>query len=455
MGSNLNIFKIGVGPSSSHTVGPMLAGNHFCKLIESSLDEVERIQIELYGSLSLTGKGHLTDMACIIGLNGIAPSDLTPTLKENAIHSALQDHHLSLASHKEISFSYPKDVIFYQDFLPLHENGMRLSAFDGLGKLIASQVYYSIGGGFIATQEELENPIEEKSDTLLELDFSSAEELLNLCKKHSKSIAEISMEYEKQFASQEEIEEYCLKIWDAMRESYRNGCEPKSDILPGSLKLKRRAPELYSKHQNASFNDPLAFLDDISLYAIAIAEENGAGGKVVTAPTNGACAVVPAVMLYLESQLKEQFNQKAIIDFLLTAMAIGSLYKKNASISGAEAGCQAEIGSASSMAAAAMAMVLGASNAQVCSAAEIAMEHHLGLTCDPVAGLVQIPCIERNAFGAIKAISAARMAMSRESTPKVGLDEVILTMYQTGKDMDLRYKETSLGGLAKTFGSVC
>lgn len=454
MGSNLSIFKIGVGPSSSHTVGPMLAGNHFCKLIQSRLSEIERIKVELYGSLSLTGKGHLTDMACIIGLSGIIPSALTPTLKENAIDSALQDHRLSLASLKEIPFSYQEDVVFYQDFLPLHENGMRLSAFDGLGNLIASQVYYSIGGGFIATQEELENPIKEKNDASLELDFSSAEELLKLCEKHSKSIAEISMEYEKQFASQEEIEAYCLKIWEAMKESYRNGCEPKSDILPGSLKLRRRAPELYRKHQDAS-SDPLALIDDVSLYAIAIAEENGAGGKVVTAPTNGACAVVPAVMLYLKNQLKEGFTQKAVIDFLLTAMAIGSLYKKNASISGAEAGCQAEIGSASSMAAAAMAMVLGASNAQVCSAAEIAMEHHLGLTCDPVAGLVQIPCIERNAFGAIKAISAARMAMSRESTPKVGLDEVILTMYQTGKDMDLRYKETSLGGLAKTFGSVC
>lgn len=455
MGSNLNIFKIGVGPSSSHTVGPMIAGNHFCKLIESKLNKIAKIKIELYGSLSLTGKGHLTDVACIIGLNGIAPNALTPDLKESILDCALKGEFLMLAHSKQIPFFYKEDVVFYRDFLPLHENGMRLSAFDESGDLLIAQVYYSIGGGFIATKEELENPIKKDQDIPLEFDFSTAKELLALCERHSKSIAEISMEYEMQFNTAQDIEAYCLEIWEVMKESYRNGCNPHSDILPGSLKLKRRAPELYRKHQSLSRNDPLSFIDDISLYAIAIAEENGAGGKVVTAPTNGACAVVPAVMLYLEDQLKERFDQKAIVDFLLTAMAIGSLYKKNASISGAEAGCQAEIGSASSMAAAAMAMILGANNTQVCSAAEIAMEHHLGLTCDPVAGLVQIPCIERNAFGAIKAVSSARMAMSRESAPKVGLDEVILTMYQTGKDMDLRYKETSLGGLAKTFGSVC
>ncbi|WP_027327340.1 L-serine ammonia-lyase [Helicobacter pametensis] len=454
MGSNLSIFKIGVGPSSSHTVGPMLAGNLFCELITPHLQDVKKIKIELYGSLSLTGKGHLTDLACIIGLSGIKAQELTPTSKESILHLALNDHKLNLAGTQEIPFFYEEDVVFYRDFLPLHENGMRLNAFDAEGKLICSQVYYSIGGGFIATEEELKNPSTTSGDSKLELDFTSAKDLLELCSKYHKSIAEISMEFEKQFHTQEEIEKYCLEIWDAMQESYRNGCEPNSEILPGPLKLKRRAPELYRKHKSTS-SDPLAIVDSVSLYAIAVAEENGAGGKVVTAPTNGACAVVPAVMLYLQEQLKERFGPKMVVDFLLTAMAIGSLYKKNASISGAEAGCQAEMGSASSMAAGAMAMVMGATPAQVCSAAEIAMEHHLGLTCDPVAGLVQIPCIERNAFGAIKAISAARMAMSRESDPTVGLDEVILTMYQTGKDMDLKYKETSLGGLAKTFGSVC
>lgn len=454
MGSNLSIFKIGVGPSSSHTVGPMLAGNLFCELIYSQLEMIERVRIELYGSLSLTGKGHLTDLACILGLNAIRAQELTPSLKEEVLNLAMKEQKIKLASSKEISFSYEEDVIFYKDFLSLHENGMRLSAYDKEGKLICQQVYYSIGGGFIATEEELQAPAKKEGISTLQIDFSSARDLLELCEKHQKSVAEISMEFEKQFHTQEEIETYCLEIWKTMKESYQNGCKPVSSILPGSLKLRRRAPELFKKHINMT-SDPLALVDSVSLYAIAIAEENGAGGKVVTAPTNGACAVVPAVLLYLEEQLKERFSSKVVVDFLLTAMAIGSLYKKNASISGAEAGCQAEIGSASSMAAGAMAMIMGATPAQVCSAAEIAMEHHLGLTCDPVAGLVQIPCIERNAFGAIKAISAARMAMSRESDPKVGLDDVILTMYQTGKDMDLKYKETSLGGLAKTFGNVC
>lgn len=454
MEGNLNIFKIGVGPSSSHTVGPMLAGNFFCELISEQLSQIQRVKIELYGSLSLTGRGHLTDLACIIGLNGIKAEDINPLIKEKVLDFAFKNHKINLACKKEISFVYERDLVFYKDFLPLHANGMRLSAYDVDNNLLKSQVYYSVGGGFVSTEEELKNPIKQERIQELKIDFSNAKELLALCKQYEKNIAEISMEYEKQFRPEEEIKAYCLKIWKVMEESYWNGCQTQESILPGSLKLKRRAPELYKKHKD-SLSDPLDFIDHISLYAIAVAEENGAGGRVVTAPTNGACAVIPAVMLYLKEQLKERFDDKVIVDFLLTAMAIGSLYKKNASISGAEAGCQAEIGSASSMAAAAMAMVMGATPTIVCSSAEIAMEHHLGLTCDPVAGLVQIPCIERNAFGAIKAISAARIAMSRESDPSIGLDEVIKTMYQTGKDMDLKYKETSLGGLAKTFGSVC
>lgn len=444
--SNLSIFKIGVGPSSSHTVGPMLACNLFCNALGENVTKVDRVKIELYGSLSLTGKGHLTDMACIIGLNGIRAKELTPSLKENAISLAMQDHKINLAGKKSIEFEYEKDVVFYQDFLPLHENGMRVSAYSQDGGLVLSEVYYSVGGGFVATEESLKNPPKQEQQEKLKISFSSAKELLELCEKYNKSIAEISLEYEEQFNSKEYIQNYCQEIWNAMQDSYRNGCSTEG-ILPGPLKLKRRAPELLK----SSFDpkDPLSFVDQVSLYAIAIAEENGAGGRVVTAPTNGACAVVPAVMLYLQALYGNEFDKK-VEDFLLVAIAIGSLYKKNASISGAEAGCQAEIGSASSMAAAAAAYVMGGDAYQICSAAEIAMEHHLGLTCDPVAGLVQIPCIERNAFGAIKAISAARMALSRKSQPKVGLDEVIKTMYQTGKDMDHRYKETSLGGLATT-----
>lgn len=444
MSSNLSIFKIGVGPSSSHTVGPMLACNLFCNALGENVSQVERIKVELYGSLSLTGRGHLTDMACVIGLNGIRAKELTPSLKEDTISLAIKDHKINLAGKKEIDFHYDRDIIFYQDFLPLHENGMRVSAFNQRGQSILSEVYYSVGGGFVATEEALSNPQQQVQDQKLEIDFASAKELLSLCEKYNKNIAEISMDYEKQFNSQEYIQNYCKEIWDAMQDSYRNGCSTEG-ILPGPLKLKRRAPELLKSDFDPK--DPLTFIDQVSLYAIAIAEENGAGGRVVTAPTNGACAVVPAVMLYLRALYEDEFDKK-VLDFMLVAIAIGSLYKKNASISGAEAGCQAEIGSASSMAAAAAAYVMGGDAYQICSAAEIAMEHHLGLTCDPVAGLVQIPCIERNAFGAIKAISAARMAISRKSQPKIGLDEVIKTMYQTGKDMDHRYKETSLGGLA-------
>ena len=455
MSSNLSIFKIGVGPSSSHTVGPMLAANLFCKSMENKLDHLSQIKIELYGSLSLTGRGHLTDIACIIGLNGIQAKELTPPLREATLELAYQKNQINFSQKKMIDFVYERDVSFYSDFLPLHENGMRLSAFDANQNLIHSQVYYSIGGGFVATEEELKNPINTQESNSLEFDFNSAKELLDLCLKHKKSIAEIAMAYELQFHSEEEIKKYCLDIWQVMQDSYNNGKNSTETTLPGSLKLKRRAPGL-AKLQ-ARKTDPLAMVDLISLYAIAIAEENAAGGRVVTAPTNGACAVVPATMLYLKQYLGKKFNEKYIIDFLLTSMTIGSLYKKNASISGAEAGCQAEIGAASSMAAAGAAQILGGSNDQILSAAEIAMEHHLGLTCDPVDGLVQIPCIERNAFGALKAISAARLSLDRDSNsqPLVGLDEIITTMYQTGKDMDSRYKETALGGLAATIKTHC
>ena len=453
MGSNLSIFKIGVGPSSSHTVGPVLAANMFCQKLGNSIVKTHRLVVELYGSLSLTGKGHLTDLACIIGLNGLKAKDLTPKIKDDAINLALQGKQINLAGRQKIEFVYERDMIFHSDFLPLHENGMCISAFDEKNELLCKQVYYSIGGGFVATQEELENPVGGEVQQNLELDFSNAKELLELCDKHQKNVAQISLEYEKQFNSEEYIREYCLEIWEAMKDSYANGCNPSADILPGPLKLKRRAPEL--RKQLDKRGDFLGLLDAISLYAIAVAEENASGGRVVTAPTNGACAVVPAVLLYLQDQMGADFNDNVVVDFLLTGMAIGSLFKKNASISGAEAGCQAEIGSASSMAAASAALIMGGSDFQVCSAAEIAMEHHLGLTCDPVHGLVQIPCIERNAFGALKAISAARMAINRESTPAVGLDEVIETMYQTGKDMDLKYKETALGGLAATLKRSC
>ncbi|PAF47434.1 L-serine ammonia-lyase [Helicobacter sp. 12S02232-10] len=454
--SNLNIFKIGVGPSSSHTLGPMLAGNLFCQKIRNKLEKITKIQVCFYGSLSLTGKGHLSDRAIIWGLSGLEAKNLDTLTQETTIAKALKDKKLLLCGQKEIDFNYEKDLLFSKQFLLLHENGLTLKAIDSNGNILDEETYYSVGGGFVKTQQELqkikENGIEKEENPDLKIIFNHSKDILDFCHKQGKNLIQASLEYELQFNTLEHINRYCLEIWTTMQEVYHNGIHPKNNTLPGKLKLHRRAPGLFSRLQATT--DPLGIIDFISLYAIAIAEENASGAKVITAPTNGACAVNPAVLLYLKNHTVGFSDQKAV-DFLLAAMLIGSLYKKNASISGAEAGCQAEIGVASSMAAAAMASVLGADAFIASNAAEIAMEHHLGLTCDPVGGLVQIPCIERNAFGAIKAIMAARMAMSRKSAPKVTLDEVILTMYNTGKDMNLKYKETSLGGLATTLSSIC
>ncbi|EAI0652679.1 L-serine ammonia-lyase [Campylobacter coli] len=453
--SNLNIFKIGVGPSSSHTLGPMLAGNLFCKKISKKLDKIEKIQVTLYGSLSLTGKGHLSDKAVIWGLNALEAKNLSAAIQEEANKNAIDKGKINLCGEKELQFNYEKDLIFSKEFLPLHENGMQIKAFNVKGETVDEETYYSIGGGFILTAAELEKRDKGSSqgkNKKLDIELNNAKQALELCKKRDWDLAELSYRYELQFHTKEEIRSYCLEIWEVMQEVYYNGTHPSEDYLPGKLRLKRRAKGL--KERVAMTTDPMGIIDFISLYAIAIAEENASGAKVVTAPTNGACAVIPAVMLYLKNHTIGFSDEKAI-EFLLVAMLIGSFYKKNASISGAEAGCQAEIGSASSMAAGAMATVLGANAFKACNAAEMAMEHHLGLTCDPVGGLVQIPCIERNAFGAIKAISAARMAMTRKSTPVVSLDEVIETMYETGKDMNYKYKETSLGGLATNLKTVC
>lgn len=453
--SNLNIFKIGVGPSSSHTLGPMLAGNLFCKKISKKLDKIEKIQVMLYGSLSLTGKGHLSDKAVIWGLNALEAKNLSAAIQEEANKNAIDKGKINLCGEKELQFNYEKDLIFSKEFLPLHENGMQIKAFNVKGETVDEETYYSIGGGFVLTAAELEKRDKGSSqgkNKKLDIELNNAKQALELCKKRDWDLAELSYRYELQFHTKEEIRSYCLEIWEVMQEVYYNGTHPSEDYLPGKLRLKRRAKGL--KERVAMTTDPMGIIDFISLYAIAIAEENASGAKVVTAPTNGACAVIPAVMLYLKNHTIGFSDEKAI-EFLLVAMLIGSFYKKNASISGAEAGCQAEIGSASSMAAGAMATVLGANAFKACNAAEMAMEHHLGLTCDPVGGLVQIPCIERNAFGAIKAISAARMAMTRKSTPVVSLDEVIETMYETGKDMNYKYKETSLGGLATNLKTVC
>ncbi|HED6166135.1 TPA: L-serine ammonia-lyase [Campylobacter coli] len=415
--SNLNIFKIGVGPSSSHTLGPMLAGNLFCKKIAKKLEKIERIQIILYGSLSLTGKGHLSDKAVIWGLNGLEAKNLSAAIQDEVNKNAIENAQIDFCGEKKLSFNYEKDLIFSKDFLPLHENGMKIKAYDCKGGLVDEETYYSVGGGFVLTTAQLEKKGKNSNQNKkkkLDIELNNAKEALELCDKRDWDLAELSYRYELQFHTKEEIRAYCLEIWEVMQEVYYNGTHPNEDYLPGKLHLKRRAKGL--KERVAMTTDPMGIIDFISLYAIAIAEENASGAKVVTAPTNGACAVIPAVMLYLKNHTIGFSDEKAI-EFLLVAMLIGSFYKKNASISGAEAGCQAEIGSASSMAAAAMATVLGA-----------------------------------NAF---KACNAAEMAMTRKSIPIVSLDEVIETMYETGKDMNYKYKETSLGGLATNLKTVC
>lgn len=453
--SNLDIFKIGIGPSSSHTLGPLVAGNIFCDMLSDVVDDVCRIKVELYGSLSLTGKGHLSDHAVIWGLSYLKPRLINSNLQEHVINSAIFENRLKICDHKFIEFIYERDIVFKDEFLPLHENAMVFKAFNNRKEVLKEQTFYSVGGGFVSTKEELEKCVNDKKSICLNSDLiqvNNATQAIRICQSNGWSLARLSLEYELQFHSFEHIKKYCIEIWDVMQSAYAAGINPKNPNLPGALNLHRRAKGLYERlYAN---DDPMAIIDYISLYAISIAEENASGARVVTAPTNGACAVIPAVMLYLKNHTKI-FNEKKAIEFLLTAMMIGSFYKKNASISGAEAGCQAEVGAASSMAAGAMATIYGANAVVACGAAEVAMEHHLGLTCDPVHGLVQIPCIERNAFGAIKAITAARMATIRKSTPRVGLDEVIKTMYETGKDMNSKYRETSLGGLAINVGSVC
>lgn len=446
--SNLDIFKIGVGPSSSHTLGPMLAAAAFLKLIEPKLEAVTQINCTLYGSLSLTGRGHLTDKAVLWGLSGLTPAALTPALQQQVISKAYVEHKLNLGGRHEIHFDYRHDLIFSQEFLPEHQNALTLKACNQQGQVLAEETYFSTGGGFIKTRAQLAADSQSAGDDYDEhFRIDTTRTALRLCQDENLSLSELSLRYELQFHDEAYINQYCADIWQVMQEAFEHGLHPANPYLPGSLHLKRRAPGLVSALQEHN-NDPFAVIDKISLYAISIAEENASGTRVVTAPTNGACAVVPAVMLYLQDS-EPDFDARKVRDFLLAAMLIGSFYKNNATISGAEGGCQAEIGSASSMAAAAMTTVMGGDAFRACSAAEIAMEHHLGLTCDPVDGLVQIPCIERNAFGAVKAVTAARIALQRQSQPRVSLDEVIKTMYLTGKDISFKYKETALGGLAK------
>ncbi|WP_346836526.1 L-serine ammonia-lyase [Microbulbifer sp. SAOS-129_SWC] len=452
--SVFELFKVGVGPSSSHTVGPMVAARQFVQDLreQHKLAQTDRVEVHLYGSLALTGIGHGTDMAVLMGLLGEAPDTIDVDTIDDKLEQIAQNASLNLASDHAIEFNRERDLQFHNDeFLPQHANGMTCRAFDG-ETLLFERSYFSIGGGFVLSEEDFAH--KEQIATLLPYDFSSAEELMNLCERHGWTIAELAMANEKAFHTEAEVKAMLWHIWQVMDASIQRGCR-QHGTLPGGLKVRRRAAELYrelSKQSEEERRNGLAILDWVSLYALAVNEENAARGRIVTAPTNGAAGVIPAAIAYyvdfvhdpdIHGDLKDQ-----VVKFLLTAGAIGMLFKKNASISAAEVGCQGEIGVACSMASAGLAAVQGGSNQQIENAAEIGMEHNLGLTCDPIGGLVQVPCIERNTMGAVKAINAARLALRGDGAHIVPLDSVIETMRQTGIDMQSKYKETSQGGLA-------
>ena len=453
--SVFDLFKIGIGPSSSHTVGPMRAARLFALrlLHDGVLDRTVRVQVILYGSLGATGKGHGSDKAVLLGLAGHEP-DTVDVEAIPALLAAIRGGTLNVVGQKAIPFDEAKDLVFKRrESLPFHANGMRCVAFDADGEEIASRIYYSVGGGFIVSDEVAADGSKQKviapDTTVLPYPFKTGDELLALTKKYGLTIAEIMRRNEGHWRPDAETRAGLLKIWGVMQACVQRGCRTEG-ILPGGFKVKRRAPSLYASltaNPEQALRDPLQVMDWVNLYALAVNEENAAGGRVVTAPTNGAAGIVPAVLHYYH-RFVHGSNDEGVIDFLLTAAAIGILYKENASISGAEVGCQGEVGVACSMAAGALCAVMGGTPEQVENAAEIGMEHHLGLTCDPVGGLVQIPCIERNAIASVKAINAARMALRGDGTHFVSLDKVIKTMRDTGADMMTKYKETARGGLA-------
>ena len=450
--SVFELFKIGIGPSSSHTVGPMRAAYTFVQRLEGFdlSHQVVRLQVTLFGSLAFTGRGHGTDKAVMLGLSGQLPDQVDPDSIDGIIQKIQASGHLDLAGKQRIGFDEKTDLLFNKrKNLPHHSNGMRYAAFDHKGELLLERDYYSVGGGFVVNHNEAASDRIVKDKTRQPFPFSSADELLSLCASNNLRIADIMLANEKAWRSEGEVRDGLLKIWIAMQNCISRGYTRKG-VLPGGLKVQRRAPALYRElcqpNQGVA-QDPLKILDWVNLYALAVNEENAAGGRVVTAPTNGAAGIIPAVLSYYCDFIPDS-DEDGVIEFLLTAGAIGILYLLNASISGAEVGCQGEVGVACSMAAGGLTAALGGTMGQVENAAEIGMEHNLGLTCDPVGGLVQIPCIERNAMASVKAINAQRLAMQGEGKHKVSLDKVIKTMRETGADMKRQYKETSRGGLA-------
>ena len=449
--SVFDLFKIGIGPSSSHTVGPMRAAHLFIEALANRQLEstTDHILTELFGSLSHTGRGHGTDKAIILGLLGEAPDTVDPDRIPDLLTQVEQEKSITINERLTIPFESKQHLKFHKrEVLPLHSNGMRFSAIDADGNVLLEKAYYSVGGGFIMAHNHLAEQHIMEDDTQLPYPFMTAEELLQQCETHELSIAELMYENEKTWREPDEIHAKLDKIWGAMQACVERGLKT-AGVLPGGLKVARRAPKLFQdlSQQQDQPTDPLTVLDWVNTFALAVSEENAAGGRVVTAPTNGAAGIIPAVMHYYD-RFCENSSQQGLHDFLLTAGAVGILYKTKASISGAEVGCQGEVGVASSMAAAGLAAACGLSNDEIENAAEIAMEHNLGLTCDPIGGLVQIPCIERNAMGAVKSINAFRMADRNDGAHWVTLDKVIRTMKATGDDMKDIYKETSRGGLA-------
>jgi L-serine dehydratase len=464
--SVFDLFKIGIGPSSSHTVGPMRAARLFVRHLQHAalLPVAVRVRTQLYGSLGLTGRGHGSDKAVLLGLEGHEPDTVDVEAVATLLDAIRSQRRLLLAGAHAVPFSEKDDLRFHRrETLPFHANGMRFEAFDAAGALLADKVYYSVGGGFVVSDEVAADGSRQKviapDATVLPHPFRSGAELLQRCAELRCGIAEVMRRNERHWRSDADIDAGLDRIWAVMQACVKRGIATEG-VLPGGFQVRRRAaklhhdltahPEQAPGHEEARWGgpgDPLQVLDWVNLYALAVNEENAAGGRVVTAPTNGAAGIVPAVLHYY-ARFVSGSSATGVRDFLLTAAAIGILYKENASISGAEVGCQGEVGVACSMAAGALCAVLGGTPEQVENAAEIGMEHHLGLTCDPVGGLVQIPCIERNAIASVKAINAARMALRGDGTHHVSLDQVIKTMRETGADMLTKYKETARGGLA-------
>ncbi|MET8463061.1 L-serine ammonia-lyase [Micromonospora zamorensis] len=448
--SVFDLFSVGIGPSSSHTVGPMRAARTFVGGLKADglLSEVARVQAELFGSLGATGHGHGSGPAVLLGLSGESPETVDTDTVGPRVERIRAERRINILSAHEIDFDPDRDLTLHRRrSLPYHPNGMTFAAYDGAGAELRSRTYYSVGGGFVVDEAAAGADRIKPDSTVVRYPFLTGAQLLEVTTRTGLSISEVMLANERSWRSEADIRAGLLEIWRVMRECVERGCE-RDGVLPGGLKVRRRAAELRrGLEADAGTPDPLHAMDWVTLFALAVNEENAAGGRVVTAPTNGAAGIIPAVLHYY-ARFVPGASDDGVVRFLLTAGAIGVLFKENASISGAEVGCQGEVGSACSMAAAGLAEVLGGTPEQVENAAEIGMEHNLGLTCDPVGGLVQIPCIERNAVASIKAITAARLALRGDGVHKVSLDKVIKTMRETGADMKVKYKETARGGLA-------